>query len=452
MALTAAEEALVRQILDQQAAILSLAGNEATITSKLGATKVTLADLVSASGVNDTDLWLSRQGTTEKSLTPALLRTYLESYFVDLAASQTVGGIKTFTDRPVLPGNAVNALQAIPKQQLDSAITALSTSATFIDQSALLSGAQLNLVLPDILVKVNGSTITIAAQTVLLSTAGNWDSATYATAANRAGKDFYVYAKEAGGVILSLNSTYPTGYTAVNTRKIGGFHCLCVAVGAISGHTLTGYAVGDILPRTVWDKFNHSSARQEGTFLSSAGVWVDIYLPSVSGSNLVSVNGGTVADGVSAPAFHCYKFEQWFSRQGMKLISQLEFFAATQGANQGTNIAGSADPATTTGHTDTAGRRLISNEGMEDCCGSYWQWSRDHGGIVSAAAWANAYDGNDAGVGGQHYNAPYRGVLGGDWANGVVCGSRGSIWAYGPLALFSSYSGRGVAEPANNRF
>lgn len=78
MALTASEEALVRQLLDQQAAILSLAGNEATITSKLGATKVTLADLVAASGVADADLLLIRQGTTDKSVTPLLLKGYVQ--------------------------------------------------------------------------------------------------------------------------------------------------------------------------------------------------------------------------------------------------------------------------------------------------------------------------------------------------------------------------------------
>ena len=55
MSLTAQEEALVRQLLDQQASLLSLAGNEATITSKLGATKVTLSDLVSASNIGDSD-------------------------------------------------------------------------------------------------------------------------------------------------------------------------------------------------------------------------------------------------------------------------------------------------------------------------------------------------------------------------------------------------------------
>jgi len=75
MALNSTEEALVRQLLDQQAAILSLAGAESTIISKLGATKVTLADLVAASSVADSDLFLVRQGTTEKSLTGAILKT-----------------------------------------------------------------------------------------------------------------------------------------------------------------------------------------------------------------------------------------------------------------------------------------------------------------------------------------------------------------------------------------
>ena len=77
MSLTATEEALVRQLLDQQAAILSLAGNEATITSKLGATKVTLADLVAASGMADADLLLTRQGTTDKSVRADILATYM---------------------------------------------------------------------------------------------------------------------------------------------------------------------------------------------------------------------------------------------------------------------------------------------------------------------------------------------------------------------------------------
>lgn len=87
MALTSTEEALVRQLLDQQAAILSLAGNESTITSKLGATKVTLSDLLAASAVGDTDLFLTRQGATDKSVTGAVLRNTLQTFLQDGAGA-----------------------------------------------------------------------------------------------------------------------------------------------------------------------------------------------------------------------------------------------------------------------------------------------------------------------------------------------------------------------------
>jgi len=80
MALTPTEEELVRNLLDQQAAILSLARNEATITSKLGATKATLSDLNAASAVGDTDLFLTRQGTTDKSVTAQVLRNTLQHF------------------------------------------------------------------------------------------------------------------------------------------------------------------------------------------------------------------------------------------------------------------------------------------------------------------------------------------------------------------------------------
>ena len=91
---------------------------------------------------------------------------------------------------------------------------------------------------------------------------------------------------------------------------------------------------------------------------------------------------------------------------------------------------------------------MISNIGCEDMCGVLWQWGREQGAIAGSASWANAYDGNDAGVGGQHYDAPTRPFFGGGWSDGVVCGSRGSEWLGGALILGSSFAGRGCAEPA----
>lgn len=174
---------------------------------------------------------------------------------------------------------------------------------------------------------------------------------------------------------------------------------------------------------------------------------MDIYLASVSGGKLVSAYNATCADGASSPAFHWYKFSQWLGQIGKRLLTQTEFVAASLGSNQGTNIAGSADPGTTGGKSDTAGRRMISNVGCEDCCGNLWQWGEEAGGGASSAAWVNAYDGNDSGVAGQHYQAPNRALLGGTWNAGACCGSRGSRWNYGPLALDSSCGARGVAEP-----
>ena len=304
-------------------------------------------------------------------------------------------------------------------------------------------------------ININNVGYVLSAQTTLdLNTAGSWDTTSgtdYTTAAKRAGKDFYIYAcTPSSGTIpdikISVNSTTPTGYSATTSRKIGGFHCLCLSVGTISGHTLTGYLTGDILPLTVWDLNWCSSSIQEGFLRSADGKWKGIYLPSVSNGQLVSVFGGTIADGVSATAFHWYKFAEWFRRIGQRMLFQDEFFTLSMGSNQGTNITGSADPNTTGGHTDTAGRRMISNEGAEDCCGVMWQWGMDSlsGG---SDAWANAYDGNDTGVGGQHYRPANRVILGGGWGDGVLCGSRGSSGVYGPLALDSDCGSRGCAEP-----
>lgn len=91
MALTSTEEALVRQLIDQQAAILSLAGSESTIISKLGATKVTIADLTSASSIADADLFLIRQGTTEKNVSGAVVKALASASVA--GATETTAGI-----------------------------------------------------------------------------------------------------------------------------------------------------------------------------------------------------------------------------------------------------------------------------------------------------------------------------------------------------------------------
>jgi hypothetical protein len=325
------------------------------------------------------------------------------------------------------------------------------TSPTFLDQGTLFSRDSANtLSIPDLGGVVDGTLVEVAATTKALNTSGNWDASTYATASNRAGKDFYVYLLKAGGVILSNNSTVPTGYTSSNSRKIAGFHCLSVAVGTISGHSLTGYAQGDILPRSVWDRFNRPVSAPEGMVLANSGLWVDIYLASLSGGNLASIYNGTIIDGASNPDYHWYNFVERLAEVGKKLPFQVDFMSAANGSNNETNISGSSDPGTTGGHIDTAGRRMISDIGCEDMAGVLYQYGQDTAADDFTGD-GTTYDGVNSIGKGKGYEAPDRVRLGGDWINGPVCGVRSSRFLSAPLALESTVSARGFAEPAANR-
>lgn len=214
-----------------------------------------------------------------------------------------------------------------------------------------------------------------------LNIAANWDSISptdYTVAANRAGKDFYIYACQpvsgtAPKFVLSANSTVPVGYNAVNSRKIGGFHCLCLSVGTISGHPLSDYLTGDILPASIWDLKHRPVSNPEGmVFSEAANIWVDIYLQSGTGANTASVFGATITDNRN-----WMDFVDDAGAVKKSLLTDAEFQLIAAGSNEETNIQGSTDPNTTGGHVDTAGRRMISNIGCEDCCGVMWQWLLD---------------------------------------------------------------------------
>ena len=312
----------------------------------------------------------------------------------------------------------------------------------------------------DIWININNNGYVINGGTDIdINVSDNWDNATYATAQNRKGKDFYMYACIGDNgikLVLSANSTVPTGYNANTSRKIGGFHCLCANVGSITGHTLSGYVAGDILPYSVWDLKHRPKSEPEGmVYVPGIDLWVDIYLASWTGTTAagtlkaVSKYGATTGDGTSTEKFHCWKWEQTMGEQKKRLLYQREFMVASVGSNQGTNVKGSADVNTTGGFSDTAGRRMISNYGIEDMCGNLWQWGADVGSATTgSSSYGNGYDANDrSDIKGQTYGGVYRPLLGGFWADGAVCGSRGSAWSCGSLYLSAGCGGRGASEP-----
>lgn len=228
---------------------------------------------------------------------------------------------------------------------------------------------------PDVVV-VKGSNLIplrIGNHWFLIDTDTNVSTATdLDTGSVQAGQDYYVYACDDSGSLvfkISLNSTYPSGFDGSNSRKIGGFHTVCVGVGTIGGHPLTGYVATNILPASVWDLKHRPLCSPEGMVWSDkAKIWVDIYLQSGTGPSTASVYNGTITDN-----------RNWFDHiddmaaVNKRLLKSNEFQIIAAGSNEETSVTGG--PTTTGGHYDTASRRMISDIGCEDCCGLKNQWT-----------------------------------------------------------------------------
>ena len=352
-------------------------------------------------------------------------------------------------------------------------------SATFVqpymyERPSLMTSAKTSVTVPA------GTEVTIDGQYYRSAAATTLQT----TDVRAAGTDAYVYAvvnSGALGFVLSTNSTVPSGYNANNSRKIGGFHMLCANVGTIADHPLSGYTAGDILPASVWDLKHRARSENEGmVYIAEKGIWVDIYLSSWDGDQLVSSFGGTTADGYSATPFHADKFTEEFGNVGKRNPWRHEFQVFAKGSNEGTNIQGAADLGTTGGHTDTAGRRMISKDGLEDCCGVLWQWVEDvmEGGAYGTytkdsgnyyltgydwnmagdwtseeatnpvnAVWNPVIDGDGTAYGGA-WGLPRRLLVGAPWNGGLRrCGSRAVLCFDFPARRGSKCGGRGVSEP-----
>ena len=390
-----------------------------------------------------------------------------------------------FSDTARLIAEETTGTSGITLKDFQAQILAGAPSA--YHRAALATSAKTTITIPTTYVNIGDyGYVQNGSNTINLATAASWDNSTYATASNRKGKDFYIYACQPTDgtsvpkMILSANSTVPTGYTAANSRKIGGFHCLCADAGTISGHTLSGYVAGNILPASVWDLIHRPVSDPEG-MVWSGRKWYDIYLASWNGSKLVSAYGGTIADGESSKKFTGEIFEEEFIRTGKVLISREDFKDCAYGSNEGTNIYGSADPGTTGGHKDTASRRMISNIGCEDCCGALWQWTSDwweNSPAIKSGTTLNgspSYDStkyasktedrwlHSIGYGtwsdysvtntdaesiarGQTWGIIIRALVGGVWDRGSSCGSRSASLSSLSSYRCAAFAGRGASE------
>lgn len=342
----------------------------------------------------------------------------------------------------------VSAIQEEVQQLMDFGnyqVACIKDKSNYFSRDSLFTSNKTSIVIPkNMRININGEAY-ISTRNVTLNTSTLGE--------NLAGKDVYIYALAGSGTepdfVLSLNSTVPTGYTAENSRKIGGFHCLCKDVGVIEGHTLSGYVAGDILPATRWDLEHRPKGNPEGfAYEELTDCWIAIYLPSWDGTKLVSVYNGVIADGSSTKKWHGEAFYGQFVKQGMRLVWRHEFQMGAKGSNEQTSIQGSSDPNTTGGHVDTAGRRMISNIGLEDCCGVLWQFSMDLG-FAGGSGWTNSvYNSSvDDRSYGQTYGTLYRLLLGSSWLYGSYCGSRSANCDVSSASVNVARSSRGASEP-----
>ena len=280
-----------------------------------------------------------------------------------------------------------------------------------------------------------------------------------------AGKDYYIYVVQLDKedevtsevtktveLKISANSTYPTGYTSSNSRKIGGFHTLCAAVTEsnapalvdtkiCSKHPAIGYNAGDLIPNSLWCLSHRPQSEPNGmVYVDKIDLWVDIYLQGGKDGNPTSIFGATVIDN-RQPVNH-----QWdMQLVNKKLATDNDFMMFAEGSNQKTAIYGSAapNPKIAGGHLDTAGKRMISIYFVEECCGYLWQWL-DEIAPVGGSGFVN-YDGSAAR--GQSYGVPYVLAAGGAWSHSSSCGSRSRTAASGRSTVVAYFGGRGVSLP-----
>jgi len=121
MALTPSEESAIRAILAQDSALLSLAGNEATILAKLAAESVTIPELDAASAISGSDVFIVNQSGTDKSATAAVVGA---PFFGDAGLTALVG-LAPLADKLAYftssNSSALTAITAAARSLLDDA-------------------------------------------------------------------------------------------------------------------------------------------------------------------------------------------------------------------------------------------------------------------------------------------------------------------------------------------
>ena len=242
---------------------------------------------------------------------------------------------------------------------------------------------------------------------------------------------------------VSLNSTAPTGYTPGDTRRIGGWHTLCVAVGDTStwapDHKLNGWLAGDILPQSVWTLYHRPYASPNNTIYIPCGIpfWRTIY--DHSGSMLTTnfEYGGTVT---RSKSFYGHMIDMMYAGYILPTYEQ----AAISGfdCEPLKAVMGKAEASVTTagGHVNESNHRIVSSYGAEDCAGCTWKITTI--GAIGGSEWNT-----DPSVGIHQYGSVNVLHVGGHWVDSGDAGPFATIGGASALTAYSNVASFGVSYP-----
>ncbi|EGR2496678.1 Phage tail fiber [Vibrio cholerae] len=295
----------------------------------------------------------------------------------------------------------------------------------------MVSGGQLKTATA-LTISVGGVTVTHAANEVI------------STPVLLVGVDYAIYAT-ADGLVVSNNFTVPDGYTAENSRRVGGFH--------YGNNEYKDYSFYDL-------HFRPACKDPRGMVIDISGsrFWNDIYLLNSTPDALgTSAYNAQIADGSSPckipaiwggdgiaqyPNLTQYIAAEVLAAYGKRLPSHDEFEILALGSTPGYAVG--ADPVTT--KFDVNAR---SKNGSEQVSGHLWQWGKDvwdRGNGSSGYTWY-ATDTNGEG---QVYSTGTQAVgavlLGAYWDDSGFAGARASLWVYEPWSSVDYVGARGLCD------
>ena len=339
------------------------------------------------------------------------------------------------------------------------------------------SGANEITVIEGCVIAVGGAGIFQTGNTVL--NASNLDIG----AAFAVGSDYYVYICDSRQdaqdeqYIISLNSTYPSGWNASNSRKIGGFHygrCRKIndnmqpvnSSGAIFGTGWESAVSNGILPRSVWTLGHRPKCSPEGMVYLGGGTWVDIYLNSDDGAQGLK-SEYNCAPMTGTEGMNWYTFTERLMKSGKRMPDYSEFCAYAFGSPQGLDGANTnAWTATTNTGRGTTGSvvNAVSAVGCVDAVGRVWEWLND---LITRAEHATNAEYHPTAAWGWDKKSPLRDnatkydvgniyqyyayslaalIAGGGWAYGVHAGARAVDCANAPWSVHATVGVRGACD------